>query len=93
MDQDSFRDIYNFIFKEIRNKFRSNMTIFDNCVNLVDILNTICSQSDELREMFVRMEEKNTAWIPGPGFINLEKGIGSCTGNLLEHHSVLGPFF
>jgi hypothetical protein len=33
------------------------------------------------------------AWIPGPGGINLEKGIGSCTGDLLEHQSVLGPFF
>lgn len=33
------------------------------------------------------------AWIPGPNGINLEKGIGSCTGDLLEHHSVLGPFF
>ena len=33
------------------------------------------------------------AWIPGPGGINLEKGIGSCTGDLLESTSVLGPFF
>lgn len=33
------------------------------------------------------------AWIPGPGGINLEKGIGSCTGDLLESSSVLGPFF
>ena len=32
------------------------------------------------------------AWIPGPGGINLEKGIGSCTGDLLESSSVLGPF-
>jgi hypothetical protein len=32
------------------------------------------------------------AWIPGPGGINLEKGIGSCTGELLEYKSVLGPF-
>ena len=33
------------------------------------------------------------AWIPGPGGINLEKGIGSCTGDMLENSSVLGPFF
>ena len=32
-------------------------------------------------------------WIPGPGGINLEKGIGSCTGDMLETASVLGPFF
>ncbi len=32
-------------------------------------------------------------WIPGPGGINLEKGIGSCTGDLLESTSILGPFF
>lgn len=30
-------------------------------------------------------------WIPGPGGINLEKGIGSCTGDLLENQSILGP--
>lgn len=33
------------------------------------------------------------AWIPGPNGMNLEKGIGSCTGDLLETQSVLGPFF
>lgn len=33
------------------------------------------------------------AWIPGPGGINLEKGIGSCTGDLLEKNSILGPLF
>ena len=32
-------------------------------------------------------------WIPGPGRINLEKGIGSCTGDLIESSSILGPFF
>jgi hypothetical protein len=32
-------------------------------------------------------------WIPGPGGINLEKGIGSCTGDLIESSSILGPFF
>lgn len=32
-------------------------------------------------------------WIPGPNGINLEKGIGSCTGDMLEKLSILGPFF
>lgn len=33
------------------------------------------------------------AWIPGPGGINLEKGISSCNGALLEHNSTIGPYF
>ena len=33
------------------------------------------------------------AWIPGPGLINLEKGISACTGNLIEQNSTLGPYF
>ena len=41
----------------------------------------------------MKFEDTNTAWIPGPGGINLTKGIGSCTGDLLEHNSVLGPLF
>jgi len=32
-------------------------------------------------------------WIPGPNGMNLEKGIGSCEGDMLELNSVLGPFF
>jgi hypothetical protein len=46
-----------------------------------------------MKEIFISNREGGMAWIPGPGGINLEKGIGSCTGDLLEKNSVLGPFF
>ena len=39
------------------------------------------------------MKGHNVAWIPGPGGLNLAKGVGSCTGDMLEHASVMGPFF
>lgn len=51
------------------------------------------NESDELKELFVANRQSGMAWIPGPGGINLAKGIGSCTGDLLENSSVLGPFF
>jgi hypothetical protein len=51
------------------------------------------NESDEMKELFVSNRSQGIAWIPGPGGINLEKGIGSCTGDLLENSSVLGPFF
>lgn len=55
-------------------------------------MTAIISDSDELKELFIKIRPQGGAWIPGPGGISLEKGIGSCTGDLLEHHSVLGPF-
>jgi hypothetical protein len=63
--------------------------------NYLDILNAILSESDEMKEWFITLEANGgrIAWIPGPGGISLTKGIGSCTGDLLEHSSILGPFF
>jgi hypothetical protein len=46
-----------------------------------------------MKELFVHNRGDGMVWIPGPGGINLEKGIGSCTGDMLENSSVLGPFF
>lgn len=46
-----------------------------------------------MKELFINNRQGGMVWIPGPGGINLEKGIGSCTGDLLEKDSVLGPFF
>ena len=46
-----------------------------------------------MKELFVNNRGDGMVWIPGPGGINLEKGIGSCTGDMLESSSVLGPFF
>ena len=46
-----------------------------------------------MKELFVHNRGDEMVWIPGPGGINLEKGIGSCTGDMLETASVLGPFF
>lgn len=69
------------------------LTIFDTAAcSYLDILNTILNESDELKEVFITNRKTGMAWIPGPGGINLEKGIGSCTGDLLEKESVLGPF-
>ena len=59
----------------------------------VDILTQILTDAEDLREMFLSLRHGGIAWIPGPGGINLEKGIGSCTGDLLENASILGPFF
>lgn len=62
-----------------------HLTIFDNPVVYIDILNSILSMNEELKDLFLNLKQHGVAWIPGPGGINLEKGIGSCTGDLLEH--------
>jgi hypothetical protein len=94
MDEESFRDIYKFIFTAIRAKYQSDLTIFDSHVaGYLDIISNILNESDELKELFIKNRNAGMAWIPGPGGINLEKGIGSCTGDLLEKTSILGPFF
>ena len=59
----------------------------------MDVIASIVNESDEMKEIFVQNRNAGVAWIPGPGGINLEKGIGSCTGDLLENSSILGPFF
>jgi hypothetical protein len=92
MDEDVFREVYTYIFIEIRNKFKSGLTLFESPTNYIDILNSILSINDDFKDIFFRLKDNNIPWIPGPGGINLEKGIGSCTGDLLEHQSVLGPF-
>lgn len=93
MDEDSFNQIYEQIFKEIRLKFLNEYTILDaQATSMLDILAAILGDSDELKEQFIKMRPQGGAWIPGPNGINLEKGIGSCTGDLLENNSVLGPF-
>lgn len=38
-----------------------------------------------MKELFVHNRDDGMVWIPGPGGINLEKGIGSCTGDMLEN--------
>ena len=95
MDDDGFKGIYKFIFSSIRKKFQSpELTIFDpNACKLMDVIANILNESDEMKEIFVQNRNVGEVWIPGPGGINLEKGIGSCTGDLLEHGSILGPFF
>jgi hypothetical protein len=95
MDAEGFEQIYSYIFTRIRNKFLSNdLTVFDNGSDLIDIVNAIISQNPSLKKLFVNLKTPDMAnWIPGPGGINLEKGIGSCTGDLLENQSILGPFF
>jgi Ubiquitin elongating factor core len=59
----------------------------------LDILTSIINENEEMKELFISNRQKGMLWIPGPGGINLEKGIGSCTGDLLEKISVLGPLF
>lgn len=94
MDEDGFHEIYKFIFTSIRSRFQSELTIFDpHATKLMDVIANILNDSDEMKEIFVKNRNAGAAWIPGPGGINLEKGIGSCTGDLLENSSILGPFF
>jgi hypothetical protein len=94
MDEDGFHEIYKFIFTSIRSRFQSELTIFDpHATKLMDVIANILNDSDEMKEIFVKNRNAGVAWIPGPGGINLEKGIGSCTGDLLENSSILGPFF
>jgi hypothetical protein len=38
-----------------------------------------------MKELFIQNRGDGMVWIPGPGGINLEKGIGSCTGDMLEN--------
>lgn len=56
-------------------------------------MSSILNESEEMKEIFVNLTSHGAVWIPGPNGINLTKGIGSCTGDSLEHYSVLGPFF
>ncbi len=78
--------MYSFIFSSIRSKYQSELTIFDStAVGNLDILTNILNESDEMKEIFVGLRAQGISWIPGPGGINLEKGIGSCTGDLLEN--------
>jgi len=94
MDDESFNQIYESVFGLIRNRFQKDLTLFDTqATTLLDILSQILADSDELKELFINTRYQGVAWIPGPGGINLTKGIGSCTGDLLEQQSVLGPYF
>ena len=94
-DSDSLVEIYRFVFTELREGYASGqLTIFDKeTAGNLDILANIISESDEMKEIFLGNRQKGMAWIPGPNGMNLEKGIGSCEGNMLESQSVLGPFF
>lgn len=93
MDEDSFNQVYEFIFGSIRHKFHKELTVFDtNTTSFLDIMSSILNDSDEMKDIFVNLKYQGAVWIPGPGGINLTKGIGSCTGDMLEHQSVLGPF-
>jgi hypothetical protein len=86
MDIDSFNQIYENIFATIRSRFQRDITLFDTqATGLLDILSLILGESDDLKELFVNTRLQGVAWIPGPGGINLTKGIGSCTGDLLEN--------
>ncbi len=54
MDEDSFKEIYEFIFTTIRNKYRSELTIFDShSTTFLDILSLILNESDEMKELFI----------------------------------------
>lgn len=94
MDEDSFNQIYEGVFGHIRNRFIKELTIFDpQPTALLETLSQILADSEELKDLFITTRHQGIAWIPGPGGINLTKGIGSCTGDLLESQSMLGPFF
>ena len=94
MDEEAFEEIYKYIFTSIRRSFKTELTIFDpHAAGYLDIISSIVNESDQLKELFIHNKGDGMVWIPGPGGINLEKGIGSCTGDLLESSSVLGPYF
>lgn len=57
MDEDSFNQIYEYIFSIIRLKFQRELTIFDiRTTSLLDILSSIFNESDELKELFVNLK-------------------------------------
>ena len=85
MDEDAFQEIYKYIFTSMRRQYKTELTIFDvHAPGYLDILSAIINESDQMKELFVHNRGDGMVWIPGPGGINLEKGIGSCTGDLLE---------
>jgi len=94
MDQEGYSQLYDHIFTKIRANFQhSDFSIFDNAADQIDVLNNMFQAAPELKQQFMTLKTPDVAqWIPGPGGINLEKGIGSCTGDLLEYQSILGPF-
>ena len=94
MDEDAFNEIYKYIFTSMRRQFKQELTIFDpRASGYLDVLAFILNESDDFKDLFINNRGDGMVWIPGPGGINLEKGIGSCTGDILESSSVLGPFF
>lgn len=47
MDEDSFNQIYEFIFGYIRHKFNKELTVFDtSTTNFLDIMSNILNESD-----------------------------------------------
>lgn len=96
MDEDTYKDLYTGLFIKIRQRFTTKeFGLFDShTINMLDIVNSILADNEDIREIVVSLRDNGRiAWIPGPNGINLEKGIGSCTGDLLEHVSIIGPFF
>lgn len=56
MDEDSFNQVYEFIFGYIRHKFHKELTVFDtNTTNLLDIMSSILNDSDEMKELFINL--------------------------------------
>ena len=57
MDTDSYKEIYHYVFSEIRNKFESGSAlIFDpNITTDIDTITTILSSEEELKEEFFNL--------------------------------------
>lgn len=95
MDQESFEGLYSYILVKIRDRFlNQDITVFDGASDMIDVVTQLIASDSDLRGIFLTLKTPDMAqWIPGPGGINLEGGIGSATGDLLENSSILGPFF
>jgi hypothetical protein len=56
MDEDSFNQVYEQIFKDIRLKFLTEYTILDSqSASMLDILAAILGENDELRDKFIKI--------------------------------------
>lgn len=87
--------MYKSIFITIRKKYKTTLSLFDTATcSYLETMANIFNGNEDLRDVFLSLErKKDFVFLPGPGIVNLPKSIKECTGDLLEHNSLLGPFF
>ena len=57
MDEESFNQVYEFIFANIRSKFQRELTVFDaHTTTFLDIMSCLLNESDEMKELFINLK-------------------------------------